>query len=82
MVPLYRRTMEVCQPSLLMYSLSSHSCVSWKIRSGLALEQMCIGGFTDIMFHNKVMDIARDELAADKNTGMSKRNRHQLEPRT
>jgi hypothetical protein len=51
-------------PSLLMSSRTSHNCLS--CTKDLSQHLIGIGGeFTDIVFHDKVVDIAGDKLAAD-----------------
>jgi hypothetical protein len=51
-------------PSLLMSSRTSHNCFSCAKDIGQNLIRI-LGKITDIMLHDKVVDIAGDKLAAD-----------------
>ena len=52
-------------PSLLMSSRTSHNCFSYAKDVSQHLNQVVIGKITDIVPHDKVVDIAGDKLAAD-----------------
>ena len=48
-----------------MSSRTSHNCFSYDKDVSQHLDQDVIGKITDIVLHDKVVDIAGDKLAAD-----------------